>query len=61
MFTVYLDDLLADLESSGVGCFWNQQFAGAVCYANDVALLALLYGISFTHLYGVCYVSLISV
>jgi len=39
MFTVYLDDLLADLESSGVGCFWNQHFVGAVCYADDVALL----------------------
>jgi len=40
MFTVYLDDLLADLENSGVGCFWNQHFVGAVCYADDVALLA---------------------
>ena len=40
MFTVYIDDLLADLESSGVGCFWNQHFVGAVCYADDVALLA---------------------
>jgi len=39
MFTVYLDDLLADLESSGVGCFWNQHFVGAVYYVDDVALL----------------------
>jgi len=40
MFTVYLDDLLADLVKSGVGCFWNQHFVGAVCYADDVAILA---------------------
>ena len=24
----------------GVGCFWNHHFAGAVCYADDVALIA---------------------
>ena len=32
--------LLAELEELGVGCFWNNHFLGAVCYANDIALLA---------------------
>ena len=40
LFTVYIDDLLLDLHQLGVGCFWNQHFVGAVCYANDVALVA---------------------
>ena len=37
LFTVYIDDLL---QEKGVGCYWNQHFAGAVCYADDIALLA---------------------
>ena len=37
LFTVYIDDLLLELEKQGVGCFWNHHFAGAVCYADDVA------------------------
>ena len=28
------------MEKKGVGCYWNQHFAGAVCYADDIALLA---------------------
>ena len=40
LFTVYIDDLLLDLHQLGNGCFWNQHFVGALCYANDVALLA---------------------
>ena len=40
MFTIYIDDLLAELEKTGVDCFWNHHFVGAVCYADDVALLA---------------------
>ena len=40
LFTVYIDDLLADLQKNGVGCFWNNHFAGAVCYADDIGLLA---------------------
>ena len=40
LFTIYIDDLLIELEKKGVGCYWNQHFAGAVCYANNIALLA---------------------
>ena len=40
LFTVYMDDLLADLEKLGIGCYWRHHFAGAVCYADDIALIA---------------------
>ena len=40
LFTIYIDDLLSDLEKIGVGCYWRQHFVGAVCYADDIALLA---------------------
>ena len=40
LFAVYLDGLLSELEGSGVGCYWGAHFVGAVCYADDIALLA---------------------
>ena len=40
LFTVYIDDLLLELEKQGVSCFWKHHFAGALCYADDVALIA---------------------
>ena len=40
LFTMYIDDLLVDLSNLGVGCFWNSLFAGALCYAYDLVLLA---------------------
>ena len=40
LFTIYIDNLLLELQRKGVGCYWNQHFAGAVCYADDIALLA---------------------
>ena len=40
LFTIYIDDLLLELEKKGVGCYWNNYFVGAVCYADDIALLA---------------------
>ena len=40
LFSVYLDDLLKKLSDSGVGCYWGHLFAGAVCYADDIVLLA---------------------
>ena len=40
LFTIYINDLLDELEKAGVGCHWNQHFVGALCYADDVALLA---------------------
>ncbi len=40
LFTIYIDDLLTRLSNLGVGCFWDSFFAGAMCYADDLALLA---------------------
>ena len=38
--STYIDDLLSDLCKLGVGCHWDSLFAGAVCYADDLVLLA---------------------
>ena len=40
LFALYIDDLLYELEQSGVGCFWDDQFVGALAYADDLTLLA---------------------
>ena len=29
-----------NLKQSGVGCFWDDQFVGALAYADDLTLLA---------------------
>ena len=40
LFSVYLDELLEKLSKSGVGCHWGGAFVGALCYADDIVLLA---------------------
>ena len=40
LFSVYLDGLLEELARSGVGCHCGCLFAGAICYADDIVLLA---------------------
>ena len=40
LFTVYIDELLQWLANIGVGCHWKGMFAGCLCYADDLALLA---------------------
>ena len=40
LFSVYLNGLLQKLADSGVGCHWGHLFANAVCYADDIVLLA---------------------
>ena len=40
LFTVYIDELLIQLKQLGVGCHWKHHFVGAVCYTDDLALLA---------------------
>ena len=40
LFAVYLDCLLAELVECGVGCYWGYVFAGCLCYADDIVLLA---------------------
>ena len=40
LFTIYLDSLLECLQASGRGCYWDNHFAGALCYADDLTILA---------------------
>ena len=40
LFALYLDGLLADLIECGAGCYWDNIFAGCLCYADDIVLLA---------------------
>ena len=40
LFSEYLDGLLEELGNSGVDCHWGCLFAGAICYADDIVLLA---------------------
>ena len=40
LFAVYLDGLLSELVECGVGCYWKNLFAGCLCYADDIVLLA---------------------
>ena len=41
LFTMYMymDDL-NNLKSPGIGYFWNPTYAGVLCYADDLGLLA---------------------
>ena len=40
LFALYMDGLLEELSESGAGCCWDHMFAGALCYADDLVLLA---------------------
>ena len=40
LFTIYFDSLLECLQASGRGCYWDNHFAGALCYADDLTILA---------------------
>ena len=44
LFTIYsyIGYLLVQLKELGVGCHWNHHFAGVVCYADNLMLLAPL-------------------
>ena len=35
-----LTTFLLELERQGIGCYWNKHFVGAICYADDITLLA---------------------
>ena len=39
LFSVYLDDLLCELQQVNVGCHMNSYFVRAVIYADDITLL----------------------
>ena len=40
IFTVYIDELLLKLRSSGFGCYIDDTFVGALGYADDVTLMS---------------------
>ncbi len=40
LFCIYIDSLLDRLANSGTGCHIGNRFAGALCYADDICLLA---------------------
>jgi len=40
LFCVYMDEILKRLKDNGVGCCMGDLFAGALCYADDLCLLA---------------------
>ena len=40
LFCLYIDELLVKLKSSKVGCYIGNVFVGALCYADDLSLLA---------------------
>ena len=40
LFTICTDDLLVGLEDCGIGCFWRNHFGGALCYPDNLVLLA---------------------
>ena len=39
LFSLYVDEMLRRLERSGVGCYVQGVFAGALCYADDITLI----------------------
>ena len=40
LFTIYMDSLLELLRACGRGCYWEDHFSGAMCYADDLTILA---------------------
>ena len=45
-FNIYIDKLLNDLESLGIGCYIQNIFYGAMCFADDLILLSPTRGVS---------------
>ena len=42
LFSIYLDQLIAQLRHLGLGCYMNGLFTGVFIYADDITLLAPL-------------------
>ena len=40
LFSIYLDQLIAQLRHLGMGCYMNDLFTGVFIYADDITLLA---------------------
>lgn len=39
LFCIYIDNLLIELSSSGVGCYMGSIFIGDLAYADDIVLI----------------------
>ena len=39
--SLYIDELLMELDESGDGCHWDGLFVSALAYADNLTLLAL--------------------
>ncbi len=39
MFTVYMDGLIKELQSAGIGCYVGDEYFGCVSYTDDMKLL----------------------
>ncbi len=39
MFTVYMDEMIKELQSAGIGCYVGHEYFGCVSYADDMKLL----------------------
>ena len=40
LFTLYVDELLNRLRNCNCGCYFQNVFAGALCYADDITLIS---------------------
>ena len=40
LFTIYMDEFLLQLKRKDIGCHWDHLFAGTLCYADNLILLA---------------------
>ena len=53
LFTVYVDELIARLQASGLGCNNGRSYIGVLGYADDLALLSpSVYALS--KMVGIC-------
>ena len=64
LFTIYVDSLLESLCACGRGCYWEDHFSGALCYADDLTILATCPGAlrkmlthceEFAESHGICF------
>ena len=40
LFSIYVDDLIRVLKSSGIGCYLHRSFAAAPFYADDLVVMS---------------------
>ena len=40
LFSIYIDGLISDLRKCTFGCYMGPNYAGALCYADDIAVMS---------------------